>query len=270
MSELKDSLHHIRILDDLARQESPIHRLHPLTKLMTTLAFLLALVSYGSLEVVGLLPFLIFPYLILSLSGLPSSPILKRVLLAGPIILGIGILNPVFDRQLVEVGGFAISRGWLTFGAILIKSGLTVTTGILLIATTGMDRLAQALRILKVPKIFVLQLLLTYRYISVLMEEFIRMVRAYSMRAPGQRGIQRNAWGSFAGQLLLRTFDRAQRVYEAMSLRGFAGEYHVGGSIGPSLRDVLFFFGWVLFFLIARFVNIPLLLGSIITGVTNL
>ena len=126
--------------------------------------------------------------------------------------------------------GLIISRGWVTFLSILIKSCLSVGISLLLIATTGMDILAAALRMLKVPKIFVLQLLLTYRYISVLIEEVSRMMRAYTLRAPSQKGIHRSVWGSFVGQLILRTFDRAQRIYQSMALRGFKGEYHTGNN----------------------------------------
>ena len=50
------------------------------------------------------------------------------------------------------------------------------------------------------------------------------MQQAYSLRAPGQKGIHISAWGSFLGQLL-RSMDRAQALYESMELRGFSGEF---------------------------------------------
>jgi cobalt/nickel transport system permease protein len=92
-------------------------------------------------------------------------------------------------------------------------------------------------------------------------------MRAYSLRAPMQKGIHRGVWGSFAGQLLLRTFDRAQRVYEAMSIRGFNGEYHTGKIAKIRLTDLSYLMVWSLFFIIARFYNLPILIGSLITGV---
>jgi cobalt/nickel transport system permease protein len=51
------------------------------------------------------------------------------------------------------------------------------------------------------------------------------MTEAYHLRAPGQKGIQVSAWGSFLGQLLLRSMDRAQELYAAMLLRGYDGEF---------------------------------------------
>jgi cobalt/nickel transport system permease protein len=267
MSKVMDSLYNLGFMEELAKKETIIHRLHPTAKLITTVIYLAALISFGRYEIGGLLTFVFYPVLVFSLAELPVAPILKRVLLIEPLIIGIGILNPLFDNYTVIVAGLAVSRGWITFLSIFIKCGLTVIASILLIATTGIDKLAVAMRMLYIPKIFVLQLLLTYRYISVLMEEVSRMLRAYSLRAPGQKGIEIKAWGSFAGQLLLRTFDRAQRVYESMSLRGFTGEFNTGNILKVSFKDYAYLVLWSLFFIIARICNIPMLIGSLVTGV---
>lgn len=62
-----------------------------------------------------------------------------------------------------------------------------------------------------------------YRYISVLLAETQRVVQAYELRAPGQKGIHFKVWGSLMGQMLLRSMDRAEVIYESMCLRGFVG-----------------------------------------------
>lgn len=267
MAKVINSLYNMRLLDDLAGKETSIHRLHPITKLLTTVVYLIVVVSFGRYEISSLLPFVFYPVVVFILAELPVVPILKRILLVEPFIIGIGILNPLFNHHTMVLGGVVISRGWVTFLSIFIKCGLTVTVSILLITTTGMDKLAVALRMLKIPKIFVLQLLLTYRYISVLIEEVSRMMRAYSLRAPGQKGIHRSVWGSFVGQLILRTLDRAQRVYQSMNLRGFTGEYNTGDVAKLNFNDFVYLAGWSLFFITARIYNIPMLIGSLITGV---
>jgi len=267
MAKVISSLYNMRLLDGLAGKDTSIHRLHPITKLLTTVVYLTVVISFGRYEISSLLPFIFYPVVVFILAELPVAPILKRILLVEPFIIGIGILNPLFNQHTMVLGGVVISRGWVTFLSIFIKCGLTVTVSILLIATTGMDKLAVALRMLKIPKIFVLQLLLTYRYISVLIEEVSRMMRAYSLRAPGQKGIHRSVWGSFVGQLILRTLDRAQRVYQSMNLRGFTGEYNTGDIEKLSFNDFAYLAGWSLFFITARIYNIPMLIGSLITGV---
>jgi len=245
-------------LDDLARKNTSIHRLHPISKLLATIVYVIAVVSFDRYEIIGLLPFVFYPLILILLAELPVVPILKRLLMVEPLIIGIGILNPLFDP-----------KGWITFASIMIKSGLTVTACLVLVSTTGLDKIAQALRTLKVPGIFVLQLLLTFRYLSVLIEELTRMVRAYTLRAPQQKGVRLKDGGSFAGQLLLRSLDRAERVYEAMKLRGFHGEYHAYGNSKITRKDLLYLMAWSLFFIAARTYNIPAFLGLLFEGVSR-
>lgn len=271
MSNMTNTIYHMRLLDDLARKETSIHGIHPLAKLLTTVVYMTVVSSFGRYEISGLLPFIFYPVIIFTFAELPAAPILKRLLLVEPFVIGIGILNPLFDHQTILLGGIGFSRGWITFLSIFMKCGFTVTAALLLLATTGMDRLAGALRMLRVPKVFVLQLLLTYRYISVLLEEVSRITKAYSLRAPGQKGIHRSAWGSLAGQLVLRTFERAQRIYQAMCMRGFTGEYNTG--TGDNARmgctDFAYMAGWCVFFIAARMIDIPMWIGILFTGVVK-
>lgn len=267
MANLMESLYNIRLLDELATKKSFIHSIHPLIKLLTTIAYLLVVVSYGKYDLLGLLPLVFYPVLLISIAELPYIPLLKRMLLALPFVIGIGIFNPIFDhRPFMVIYGISISWGWVSFFGILFKCGLTVLAVSILIATTSMTAIAYSLRMLKVPRLLVLQLLLTFRYISVLIEEAARVIRAYSLRAPLQKGVKIGDWGSLTGNLLLRTFDRAQRVYEAMGCRGFQGDYYTGRAQGLSLKDVLYFLTFMMIFLTARFYNVPEIIGYLLTG----
>lgn len=267
MSKIMNSLYSMRLMDDLARKKTAVHGIHPLVKLLVTLICLTVIVSFDRYEVGGLLFFAFYPILIFAFAELPVAPIIKRMLLVEPFIIGVGILNPLFDHNTIVFNGIELSAGWLIFASIFIKGSLSVVIGLLLIATTGMDKLAAAMRMMRIPGFFVLQVLLTYRYISVLTEEILKMFRAYSLRAPGQKGIHMSAWGSFAGSLLLRTFDRAQQVYRAMVSRGFDGEYNTGKIQSMRFKDFAYLIGWSLFFITARIYNIPVLIGSLFTGV---
>jgi len=266
LATIQESIYDLRLLDELARDSNPINDLHPLVKLITTAVFLVVVVSYDRYQVSGLLPLLLYPVVMYALSSLPLSQVLKPIVWVMPLLIGIGIFNPLFDPNQVDLLGWTVSAGWLSFLSILLKGILTVAAAILLIATTGMERLGWVLRMLRVPRLLVLQLLLTYRYIGVLGEELARMLRAYSLRDPGQNGIKVGAWGSFAGNLLLRSFDRAQRIYAAMVLRGFDGDYHIGRIRPATGQDVAFMVGWTLFFVGARVVDIPIWLGLLLVG----
>lgn len=258
----------LRRLDDLSAGDTPVHRLDPLAKLLTTLVFILVTASFGKYDLLGLLPLVLYPAVLLSLGEIPAGFLFKRVLAAAPFAVLLGLFNPFFDRTpLVQIGSVGISGGWISFFSILIRFGLAVTAALLLMATTGLNQTGAALQRMGVPRVLVVQFLLLYRYINVLVEEASRVLLAYRLRAPETRGVEPAAWGSLAGQLLLRSVDRAQRVYQAMRCRGFAGEIKIMRSRRMETGDLLYFGGWTAFFLLVRLCNIPLLLGSLLTGV---
>ena len=179
MSNIINSLYNMRYLEDIAHKNTSIHKLNPVIKLITTVLYLIMVVSFDKYEIIRLLPFIIYPLVVILIAEIPVRVIIKRLFFIEPLIIGIGILNPLFDHKTILISGFPVSGGWLIFISIVLKSSLTVASIIVFIATTGMDKIAFSLRILKIPKIFVLQILLTYRYISVLMEEVARTVKAY-------------------------------------------------------------------------------------------
>jgi cobalt/nickel transport system permease protein len=129
-----------------------------------------------------------------------------------------------------------------------------------------MDKLAKALQKLHIPKIIIMQLLFTYRYIYVLLEEFANIWTAYSLRAPNQNGIHYKLWGPLLGQVLIRTYDRAERIYSAMKLRGYNIEFNNTENDKLLLKDYIYLIFWIVFLLVVKFYNIPVLLGSIFLG----
>ena len=212
------------ILDLLSRKDTAVHRLDPRTKVIATLLFIVAVVSFPKYEIVGLLPFFLFPVLAFSLGDIPVRLILKKVLFVSTFAAFIGIFNPLLDTEpMVTVSGIAVSGGWISFFSIMLRFFLTMTAVLLLIATTSFPGICHALRRLGMPELFTSQLLFLYRYLFVLVEEGMRMVRAREMRS--FRGKGQGVWVfiSLVGTLFLRTMERAERIYQAMLSRGFTG-----------------------------------------------
>ncbi|MEL7649176.1 MAG: cobalt ECF transporter T component CbiQ [Sedimentibacter sp.] len=267
MTKITKSMYELRYFDEAAQKDTVIHRLNSLVKLTVSIFYVLAVVSYGKYEIVSMLPMVIYPVLVFNLGDLEFLQVFKRLLPMLPVILLLGVSNPILDRETVTViGNIVVSRGLLSFISLIIKGTLTVICGMLLIATTSVDDLAKALGRLHVPKIFIIIFLLTYRYTYVLIEEFSNINTSYSLRAPCQKGIHHRLWGPLLGQLLMRTYDRAQAVYSAMSLRGYRGEYHRGENF-TELSDYAYLILWIAFFTMVRFNNVPVMLGNIMTGV---
>ncbi len=120
-----------------------------------------------------------------------------------------------------------MTGGWISYASIVLRFLLTAGAALVLTATTGFTGICLALEKLKVPDVLVTQLLLLFRYIFVLGDEATRMGQARRLRSFGRRGMGWRVYGQMLGQLLLRTFARAQRIYLAMKSRGFDGEIRV-------------------------------------------
>jgi len=254
------------VFDTLALADSPVHRLDPRVKIVATLAFIVAVMSFNRYELVALTPFLLFPAVLFSLSALPARPLLTAVCAAAPFALMVGMFNPVFDHRVIgHIAGIEVSAGWVSFASILMRFLLTVGAALLLVATTGMYRTAMALERLAVPRVFVLQILFVWRYLFVLGDEAAALNRGRVLRSFGRPASVR-LFGRLAGGLLLRTLDRAMRIHRAMLARGFDGTVRFLGDLRLRPADVVFCGGWCLAFAVMRLVNLPRLLGQLLTG----
>ena len=267
MSKLESNWLDLRCLDDLANQQTIVHSLNPCSKLLTTLAFSVIVTSFPKYEVTGLFPLLLYPIALITLGKLPYLHLARRLLLIAPFVGFLSIFNPILDQSLFAVfGPFSITGGWISFLSITIKLVLTVTSALILVATTGMNSICAALLQIGMPKPVVIQILLMYRYLHVLLEEFLRTVQAYQLRSFTAKGIHYRAWGSLLGQLLLRSIARAQRIYQAMLCRGFNGKIPLHSAASWTKSDQAYLLLWLAFFLGCRLVNIPQALGKLLTG----
>jgi len=227
--------------------------------------FVVSVVSFDRYEISRLLPYFLYPAVLIGLGDLPVGYLLKKLLLVSPFVLVIGIFNPWFDRAaILTIGPVAISGGWLSFFSLLLRFTLTVGAALLLIAATGFTALCMAMERLGAPKIFAVQLLLLYRYLFVLMAESIRMVRAHALRSFTEPGaIRYRIFLQLLGNLLLRTMDRAQRIHMAMLSRAFKGEIKIARRFAFGYREALFTAGFSALFIFLRTTDITGLLGSL-------
>ena len=125
---------------------------------------------------------------------------------------------------------------------------------LVLIGSTGYYRLCRSLQQLGVPAVFTTQLLFVYRYLYVLIEEAAAMQQARDARSFGRRSYPLKIWGTLVGQLLIRTFDRAEQISRAMLARGFSGRIPEGVFERPAwrMRDTLFLAVWCSAFVLLR------------------
>lgn len=264
MNAIDKSLRTIDAFQELWRRDQWMNALHPLAKLLSSIVYVAVTASFHKYDVVGIAVMGIYPLFALIAGELSLLDGLYRMRLVLPLVLAVGILNPFFDRTvLFYAGSLAITGGMVSMLTLLIRGFYTVLAVYILAATTPLEEICYALRCLHVPKSLVLVVLLIGRYLYLLGSEASRITTAYHLRAPRQRGIHYRAWGTLVGQWLMRSMDKAQTVYESMSLRGFQGDFSMKKR---RLRagDLLYPAVWIGIFFLLRFTNLIEIIGNLI------
>jgi len=231
---------HVHFLDPYRPGSSPIHTLDARVKFVLAVAFILtvALAPIAAWPVYILLFALIVSVEILSELGV--AYVLKRALLAIPFILAAFPVIFTIPGQVLfsfPLGPWTLSAslpGLERFVSIALKSWISMQAAIVLAAATNFPDLMVAMRAVRVPRLLVSIFGLMWRYLFVLADEAMRLMRARQARSgvsdrPELKSRGSLVWrarvaGGMAGNLFLRAFERSDRIYVAMLSRGYDGE----------------------------------------------
>lgn len=233
---------HSDAFDRYHHGHSLIHDLDPRIKVVVTIAFIIsnALLPDGAWIAFALA----WAFVLIAnvFSGLGISFTFRRSFIALPFALAaITVLfsipgQPLFTFRLLMSNLTITDAGLLRFVSIVIRSWLSVQMAILLVATTEFPKIVHALNHLRVPTILTVIISFLYRYLFVLADEVLRLLRARQARSaalavavPGRNPGGSVVWrariaGHMAGQLFLRSYERSDRIYNAMLSRGYKGE----------------------------------------------
>jgi len=241
-------------LDRYLEGTSPIHRLDPRLKLLSTLAFVLATTStppsawpvFSSLAVLA--------WAAIFVSRIPLFQALKRSAIALPFI-GIVALSLPFTQggQVMWAWrpfGWSLAitdQGVVLFVTILIKAWLSVLASGLLVATTPFSSLLQAMRTLHIPAILTTIISFMYRYLFVLVDEAMRLQTAREARSAGSGGSllwRAHVLGGMIGSLFIRSYERSERIYAAMLSRGSARQIQAPMGLAWQPFDSWVGLGW--------------------------
>jgi len=142
------------------------------------------------------------------------------------------------------LGGLSLSRDGLVLAAVIVLKSLAAVTCILVVwATAPVDVNLKAAHALRVPGVVIQIVLLTYRYLFLLAEELGRLrialrVRGYRNRANAH---SYRTIGHVTGTLLVRSYERAERIGQAMRCRAFDGRFRSLATFRTHGRDVAAF-----------------------------
>ncbi len=223
------------------RGNSVIHRLDPRIKLV--LAFLFSAVVAVSSRWLTFLPGFGLAFVLVLLARLPLKKVLSRLMVVNGLILFLWFFLPFTVRgtSLWTLGPFmATKEGILLAALITVRSNVIVLTFMALVSTIPVFALGHAMKELGVPEKIVQLFFFTSRYIHVIHEEYQRLVRALKVR--GFRGKSNlhtyRTYAYLVGMLLVRSYERAERVREAMLCRGFRGRFYTLSEFHLGIGDI--------------------------------
>lgn len=231
-----DLLKQVMFAEDVAAQRGLLQRVDPRVKIITLVGLV---VVAAFLRTIPALAVMYAGALALAAaSALPLGFYVKRVWLFVPIFTGIVVLPATLSvvtpgnvlLTLWEWNGHPVgftSQGLTAAGLIVSRVAVSISLVVLLTLTTRWSRLLAALRGLGTPKIFVLIIGMTYRYIFHLLDSVTDMYQARKARSIGKQRHDRRARASVtasAGALIGKATYLSEEVHQAMTARGYGGD----------------------------------------------
>lgn len=174
---------------------------------------------------------LAFSLILLLTARLNLWKVMQRVFVIWGFLLFLWLILPLtfHGEKIVPIGTWGLSReGLLLCGKISLKSNAILLIFIALVTTMDFGTLGYVLNYYGIPDKLVHLLLLTYRYIFVIEQEYRRLVRTLKIRnfKAGNNLHTYQTYAYLVGMLFVRASSRAERVYQAMKCRGFHGKFH--------------------------------------------
>ncbi len=214
--------------EPFAKGYSPIHHTNPVLRiaLATVYSFTVALM----VQPAALSLALCFSMGLVATAKLPAKPVASRIAMAGAVLLFVWLLVPTTyaGDPMAHIGPIAISQsGVLLCLQITLKAMAILLAFMALVATMPTAALGHALQRLGMPAKLAQLLLLAYRYIFVIEQEYRRLFRAAKIRnfQPATNMHTYRTYAYMVGMLFVRASERANRVYQAMKCRGFRGRF---------------------------------------------
>lgn len=217
------------IAEPLAYGDSFLHRIDPRLRILAAAFFSCAVAVFHAFA--ALIAASLAALALLFLSGLEFREIGRRLAVVIGFLLLLWCLLPLtYEGDVVgRFGPLLFYRpGILLSAKITLKSVAIIAVFTALVATIPINTLGQSLARLRVPAKLVYLLLMCYRYIFVIEQEYCRLIAAMKIRGfrPRTNLHTYRSYAYLVGMLFVRAATRADRVYQAMRCRGFNGRFH--------------------------------------------
>ncbi|MCS7231339.1 MAG: CbiQ family ECF transporter T component [Elusimicrobiota bacterium] len=196
--------------DKYSYLDTPIHRIRPEIKMIFFLIFTSFVIIFEKKHFIFYILSFVGVFLISLISKVPFNFLIKKIITILPFVFLVAICN-FFSKSK------NISTALYTF----LNSSLVVFLLILLVETTKFYELLSVLKKFRVPKILIILLSFIYRYFFVLIDEIEKTLYSIKLRSP-KKYPNKKSLANIVGMLFIKSFERAERIYYAMIIRGFS------------------------------------------------
>ena len=215
--------HHLSI-----HKNSELKNIKPQQKVLGCFLIVLSIAFSDVRNLFQILSHIFLVFYILSLTKIPLKTYFNRLALDIPFILFalfLPFLSSENNDKVFEFFSFSIYQtGINDMFTILFKATLGLSVGIILTAVTSSMEIIYGLQKLKVPNIIIAIMSFTIRYIDVFIDEFKRVKISMASRGYVEKGLKTLLPIAYAsGAMLIRGYERGERVYLSMISRGFKG-----------------------------------------------
>ena len=209
----------------LVPADTPVHRLAPQCKVTATALFVLTVAATPAGAYWPYLWDLLLVATVAALARLPPLVLARRLLVEVPFVLFVLVLPVLGGPPRLTAVGIAVSVPGLHAAAtITLKATFGLLATGILAATTPLPEIITGLERLRVPRVFTTVAAFMVRYLEVLGGELARMRTAALCRGASPRWLwQVRDVTTGLGALIVRSFERGERVYLAMASRGYTG-----------------------------------------------
>ncbi len=230
-------------IDRFAHLHSPLHRWDQRYKIAGLFSLILVISMLSSL--LTLCCSVIIVVTLMLISGIPVTKIVRPVLFPLLFLLPLFIFLPLTagGEEYILYGIPVYIDGIFLSVRIAVKALCIILLFLLITGTSPFTVTMKALRSLKIPSKIVDLIMFTYRYIYIYLDD-LRALRQSIMMKGYRSKTSRHSFKTssyLVGSLLVRSFEQTDRMFNAMTCRGYTGEVKVLTEFDSSGKDVVKF-----------------------------
>ncbi|MFA4915251.1 MAG: cobalt ECF transporter T component CbiQ [Syntrophales bacterium] len=230
-------------LEEFAEGGSFLHRIDPRVKFIAFVPYVFTIALMHAIN--GPLAGLLISALMIIVAEIDFRKLISRLVVINSFIFVLWVFLPFSYPGQTVFSSFSLTatrEGILYALSITLKANAIFLATIAILGTSEVNALAHALVHFKIPDKLVHLFFFFYRYISVLHEEYRKLKNAMAIRSfrPGTNVHTYRTYGYLVGMLLVRSYERSQRIHRAMLCRGANGKFHIMSHFRLKKADILF------------------------------